>query len=115
MRQTFFVDAGTSQVIYVPIPAGFTKACLLGGTIVPDADNTTASTVTFTSGSTNVGVGTLTATTAGTPVAITMNSTLATRKTLFTSTVPLKITVSTQNATGLGICIDWDEYARLSE
>lgn len=112
-RYTLFVPAGTSTTFYIPV---YEKCTVLGGYVAPGGTPGASATVTITSGSTDVGVATVGATdAAGSTTAITMDSTLATRKTAFTTAIPMKIVATSTNSISWGIVIDTDEAVRMTD
>ena len=107
------VPASTGAAIsYLPVASNHV---LTGGYVVLNANAADAELViSFISGSTTVATATIPDTTAvATPVAIVMNTTLATRKTNFTTAAP--VIVSTDGAQtgsiGFDVLVQLDEFA----
>ena len=105
------IPAGTGAgSVYIPVPADMT---VLGFAATPSTATGSTSTVTAVSGSTTMGSAAIgAAVAAGTITAATMSTTLATRKTKVTSTVPLKIAVDARtNSAAIYVSVFLDEFA----
>ena len=105
------IEAATGAgATYVPVPANMT---VLGFACTPSTATGCTTTVTAVSGSTTLGTASITtAQAAATISAATMSTTLATRKTVVTSTVPLKINVDARtNSSTIFFSVFLDEYA----
>lgn len=109
------ITAGTGAgTVYIPVDADYT---VLGFYVTPSAVTGCVSTVSVYSGATAVGTAAITAAqAAGTITASTMNSTLATRKTKVTKTIPIKVSVDARtNSTEIYVGILLDEHALQSD
>lgn len=105
------IPAGTGAgTVYVPVPADMT---VLGFSVTPSAVTGSVSTVTASSGATALGTAAIAAAgAAGTVVDATMSTTLETRKTKVTKTVPLKLAVDARtNSAAIFISVWLDEFA----
>lgn len=113
VERSLQVPASTGTITsYLPVLSDHT---VLGGYVVCNANAADAElTVTLKSGSTTIGVATIPDTTAvGVPVAITMNATLATRKTKVGASTPLTLVTGGQQTASIGFdCVlKLDEFA----
>jgi hypothetical protein len=111
----FLIEAGTGAgATYIPVPADHT---VLGFDVTPSAVTGCTSTVSAISGSTTVGSAAIGAAgAAGTIVNGTMSTTLATRKTKVSKTVPLKMSVDARtNSTAIFGSVYLDEFALQSD
>jgi hypothetical protein len=95
---------------YIPVPANMT---VLGFKACPSAVTGCTSTVTLLSASTTLGSAAIgAADAAGAITAGTMDTTLATRKTVVTATVPLKVAVDARtNSSTIYVSVFLDEFA----
>lgn len=94
----------------VPVPADMT---VLGFDVTPSTATGCASTVSLKSGSTTLGsAAVLTATAKADIINGAMSTTLATRKTLVTKTVPLEVAVDARtNSSAIFFTVYLDEFA----
>lgn len=108
---TTFIPAATGAgTVYVPVPANMT---VLGFDVTPSAVTGSVSTVTASSGATALGTAAIAAdTAAGAIINGVMSTTLATRKTVITKAVPLKLAVDARtNSSAIFISVYLDEFA----
>ena len=105
------IPAGTGAgSVYIPVPANMT---VLGFDATPSAVTGSTSTVSVLSASTTMGTAAiLTDTAAGAIINGVMNATLATRKTVITRAVPLKVAVDARtNSTTIYVSVYLDQHA----
>jgi hypothetical protein len=105
------IPAGTGAgTIYIPVPSNMT---VLGMDATPSTASGCTSTVDLISGSTTVGSAAIgAAVAAATITSAVMSTTLATRKTLITKAIPLKITVDARtNSCAIFLSVYLDEFA----
>jgi hypothetical protein len=105
------IQAGTGAGFsYIPVPANMT---VLGFDATPSAVTGCTSTVSLLSGATTLGAAAiLTDTAAGAIINGVMSATLATRKTVITKTVPLKVAVDARtNSTTIYVSVYLDQHA----
>jgi hypothetical protein len=105
------IQAGTGAGLsYIPVPADMT---VLGFKACPSTATGCTSSVTVLSGSTTLGTAAIGAADgAGVITAGTMSATLATRKTVVTTTVPLKVAVDARtNSCTIYVSVFLDEFA----
>jgi len=108
---SFSIPAATGAgTVWIPVDATYT---VLGFYVTPSTAPGGTSTVTVTSGTADLGAAAIGATdAAGTVTSATMSSTLATRKTIVSPTVPLKIVVDARsNSCAIFGTIKLDEFA----
>lgn len=96
----FMIPAATGAgSVYILVPANMT---VLGYDVTPSTATGCTSTVSAISGSTTVGTAEIgAAVAAATVVNATMNATLATRKTVVTKAIPLKMSVDARTNSSL--------------
>lgn len=107
----FAIPAGTGAgTLYIPVPADMT---VLGFKVTPSTATGCTSSVVAMSGATTMGTAAIGAADgAGTITAATMDTTVATRKTKVTATVPLKISVDARtNSAAIFGSVFLDEHA----
>ena len=112
---TTIIPAATGAgTVYIPVPANMT---MLGASATPSTATGCESTITFSSGSTAVGTLVVaTAQGAGTVSNAIMHATTATRKTLFTKAIPIKVTVDARsNSAYIYVTVYMDEFALQSD
>jgi hypothetical protein len=107
-RYNVTVPAGTSTTLYVPV---MEKCNVLSGFVTVSGAPGASSTVEVYAGATKVGTATLaTDAAAGSRTAVTMDATVATRKTATETSI--KLVCASSNSIAMGISLDCDEFVR---
>ena len=110
MKLTYFIEVGTGGVdFYLPVPS---KGMILGASVSNDTDPGATSSLVFLSGSTTLGTADITDAAIGTTTAMVPSADV---KTPIAAGGCIKLTGTVTAAAGLGLIIDFDEYARTSD